>query len=202
MRKDIKRYAGTPWQPLPRRLDIDLNCHLMVSVYLIKNRSCPHQRSFKLSSDLDSQTERVRLLAIDFRKAIDHALKAGDFYRSVIASFSIGFCGYTSDLLQRYLGEKGIATRYVSGTYHDSSTDDSQSHAWLELTNGTIVDITGDQFRNKLYPLQNDCPVYCGKSNAFYNFFELALPCQCEDTYSMDIKRKEKLAFDNICTFL
>lgn len=70
-----------------------------------------------MSSDLDSQTERVRLLAIDFRKAIDHALKAGDLYRSVIASFSSGFCGYTSDLLQRSRREghsNAICIRNVS----------------------------------------------------------------------------------------
>lgn len=97
---------------------------------------------------------------------------------------------------------KGIATRYVSGTYRDCLTNDSQSHAWLELTDGTIVDITGDQFRNKLCPLLNDFPVYCGEPNDFYNLFELDPPCECDETNSMDIGRKEKEAYDIISAFL
>lgn len=155
-----------------------------------------------MSSDLDNQTERARLLATDFRKAIDRALKAGELHRTVIASFPRGCCGYTSDLLQRFLDENEIETLYVSGTYRDCSTNDSQSHTWLELTDGTVVDITGDQFRNKSYPLQNDCPVYCGKPNGFYMHFELDPPCQCKGTYSMDIKRREMKAYDIICRFL
>ena len=155
-----------------------------------------------LSNKFDNQTELVRSLASNFRKAIDCALEADKLYGTVIESFPIACCGYTSDLLQRYLAEKGIATRYVSGTYRDDSTNDSQSHAWLELIDGTIVDITGDQFRNEPRPLQNDSPVYCGKPNDFYNLFELDPPCECEGTYSMNIDRKEKEAYDIICKYL
>ena len=155
-----------------------------------------------MSGSLNSQAELVWDLAKDFRKAIERALEADELYRTVIASFPSGCCGYTSDLLRKYLAAKGIATRYVSGTYRNYSTNDTQSHAWLELTDGTIVDITGDQFRNKPYPLRNDCSVYCGKPNKFYKLFELAPPCHCKDTCSVDIERKEKLAYDIICKYL
>lgn len=155
-----------------------------------------------MSSDLDNQTEHARLLAMDFRKAIDRALKAGELHRTVIASFPRGCCGYISDLLQRFLYENGIETLYVSGTYRNNSTNDLQPHAWLELSDGTIVDITGDQFRFEPHPLQNDCPVYCDKPNRFYRRFELDPPCQCKGTYSMDINRKEREAYDIICKFL
>ena len=155
-----------------------------------------------MSGNFDSQIELVRSLANDFRKAIDRALEADKLHSTVIASFPSGCCGYTSDLLQRYLSDKGIATRYVSGTYRDFSTNDSQSHAWLELTDGTIVDITGDQFCNKPHPLQNDSLVYCGKPNDFYKQFELDPPCECDETNSTDIGRKEKEAYDIICKFL
>lgn len=144
----------------------------------------------------------MRLLATAFRKAIDCALEAGELRHTVIAPFPRGCCGYTSDLLQRYLRENGIKTRYVSGTYRDHSTGDSQSHAWLELADDTVVDITGDQFRFDPQPLQNNCPVYCDNPNDFYNLFELDPPCRCEGTYSMDIERKEKLAYDIICKYL
>lgn len=155
-----------------------------------------------MSGNFDSQTELVRLLANEFRKAIERALEAGKLHGTAIASFPIGCCGYTSDLLKRYLAEKDIATRYVSGTYRDCLTNDPQSHAWLELTDGTIVDITGDQFRFEPYPLQNDCSVYCDKPNGFYDQFKLDPPCECEGTHSMDIDRKEKEAYDIICKYL
>ena len=155
-----------------------------------------------MSGNLDNQTELVRSLATDFRKAIDRAQEADKLYSTVIASFPVACCGYTSDLLQRYLAENGIATRYVSGTYRDYSTNDLQSHAWLELSDGTVIDITGDQFRLKPYPLQNDCPVYCDEPNDFYKIFELDPPCQCQGTYSMDVERKEKLVYDIICKYL
>lgn len=155
-----------------------------------------------MSGNLDNQTDLVRSLANDFRKAIDFALEADKLYGTVLASFPSGCCGYTSDLLQRYLAENGIATRYKSGTYRDYSTNDSKSHAWLELTDGSIVDITGDQFRFESSPLQNDCPVYCGKPNEFYKHFELDPPCQCEGSFSKDVLRKEQDAYDIICYFL
>lgn len=155
-----------------------------------------------MSGNLDNQTEFVRSLASDFRMAIERALESDKLTSTAIASFPSGCCGYTSDLLQRYLAEKGITTRYVSGTYRDYSTNDSRSHAWLELIDGTIVDITGDQFCFELYPLQNDCPVYCDKPNDFYSRFELEPPCECEGTFSKDVLRREQEAYDIICKFL
>lgn len=82
-----------------------------------------------MSDNTDNQIERVRLFAIDFRKAIDRALEAGELFRIAIALFSLGCCGFTSDLLQRFLDENGINTRYVSGVYRDSRGAVSQPHA-------------------------------------------------------------------------
>ena len=155
-----------------------------------------------MSDNFGNREERVRSLAADFRKAIVRAQRAGELCRTAIAFFPSGCCGYTSDLLQRYLAENGIDTRYVSGTYRDYSANDSQSHAWLELADGTVVDITGDQFRYKRYPLQNECQVYCGKPNEFYDSFDRELPCECEGSFSKDVLRKEQEAYDIICKFL
>lgn len=155
-----------------------------------------------MSDNTDNQIERVRLLAIDFRKAIDRAQEAGELFHTAIASFPIGCCGFTSDLLQRFLDENGIKTRYVSGVYRDSRRSVSQPHAWLELNDGTVVDITGDQFCFKPYPLKNDRPVYCDKPNEFYNRFQLEPPCEYEGSFSKDVLRKEQEAYDIICKFL
>lgn len=155
-----------------------------------------------MSDNLDNQVEYVQSLAIAFRMAISRAQESGELSRTVIASFPRACCGYTSDLLQRYLDKHGIKTWYVSGTYRDPSTNDSQSHAWLELADGTVIDITGDQFRFEPHPLKNDCPVYCDKPNEFFNLFELDLPCEYEVLFSKDVLRKEKEAYDIVCKFL
>lgn len=95
--------------------------------------------------------------------------------------------------------ESGELSRTVN---RDPSTNDSQSHAWLELADGTVIDITGDQFRFEPHPLKNDCPVYCDKPNEFFNLFELDLPCEYEVSFSKDVLRKEKEAYDIVCKFL
>ena len=65
-----------------------------------------------------------------------------------------------------------------------------------------VIDITGDQFRFEPHPLKNDCPVYCDKPNEFFNLFELDLPCEYEVSFSKDVLRKEKEAYDIVCKFL
>ena len=155
-----------------------------------------------MSVNSDNQVEYVRSLANAFRMAIGRAQESGDLSRTVIKSFPRACCGYTSDLLQRYLDEHVIKTRYVSGTYRDPSTNDSQSHAWLELTDGTVIDITGDQFRHERPPLKNDCPVYCDKPNVFYSLFELDPLSEYEGSFSKEVLRKEQEAYDFVCKFL
>ena len=67
-----------------------------------------------MSGNFDSQMELVRSLANDFRKAIDRALEADKLHSTVIASFPSGCCGYTSDLLQRYLSDKAVCVGNIS----------------------------------------------------------------------------------------
>ena len=48
-----------------------------------------------------------------------------------------------------------------------------QSHAWLELSDGVIVDITGDQFKYDKVFLNYNVPVYVGKMDAFHALFDV-----------------------------
>ena len=87
--------------------------------------------------------------------------------------FPSGACGYASELLQRYLWEKGVFTLYVSGQYGHGWS--AQNHAWLETREGTVIDITGDQFKYKT-PRFTD-PVYVGpRENGFHNMFDRGEP--------------------------
>ncbi len=111
-------------------------------------------------------------IATAFRAAIEAAVEAGEIRE--MCSFPFGCCAYSSDLLQRYLIEKyDYFTWYMSGRY--SYGWDGESHAWLETQDGIVIDITGDQYKNK--KLKFTEPVYIGpRADGFHNKFELDEP--------------------------
>lgn len=116
-------------------------------------------------------------IASAFRTAIEEAIRAGEIHE--MATFPRGCCSYASNLLQRYLTEQyGIFTWYMSGRYGYGW--DGESHAWLEMQDGTVIDITGDQYKYK--KLKFSKPVYIGsRFNGFHDKFELNEPV----TYSI-----------------
>lgn len=92
-----------------------------------------------------------------------------------MAAFPCGCCTYASDLFQRFLFERGIITLYISGQYGYGW--EAKSHAWLETEDGIVVDITGDQYRNK--ELKFAEPVYVGEiTDGFRDRFILDKPVE------------------------
>ena len=73
-----------------------------------------------------------------------------------------------------------ISIYYVIGEFYIKR--DLQTHAWLEILDNNsphdlpeysyIVDITGDQFKDKEIFLYNDITVYVGYANDFYQLWE------------------------------
>lgn len=129
--------------------------------------------------------KNLERLTAKFREAIDLALKAGEFNGdSVYCRFPFFCCGDTSFLLAWYLLNNGIKTFYVSGMYHGETNGDWQSHAWLTTymtCKCTIIDITGDQFRNNSTFLNYDKSVYVGEWDDFHKLFkaEYIDICKC-----------------------
>lgn len=110
-------------------------------------------------------------IASSFRTAIEKAVRAGKLREMV--TFPRGCCGFASELLQRYLFELNIFTWYMTGRYGYGW--DGENHAWLETQNGTVIDITGDQYKNK--ELNFTAPVYVGpRTDGFHDKFELDKP--------------------------
>ena len=106
----------------------------------------------------------IEKLASEFRTAIEMAKKEGEFEADFIFSrFPRGCCGDVSSLLGQYLLENNIKSNYVCGM---------QSHAWL-VVDRMIVDITGDQFRNKKSYYNYDKRVYVGTGDLFHELFEV-----------------------------
>lgn len=76
-------------------------------------------------------------------------------------------------MLGHFLLEKGIKTRYICGNYYGDNVEYGQSHAWLDMSDGTIIDITGNQFADNPIFLNNSYDVYVGKINSFYRLFDV-----------------------------
>lgn len=121
-------------------------------------------------------------MASSFRKAIKDAIDSGNLREVNLLGFPNGCCTYASDLLQRHLFEKGIVTIQMSGEYGNGWT--GESHAWLETLDGIVIDITGDQYKNK--SLKFTIPVYVGtRFDGFHDRFDLHEPDEY-DPYRQD----------------
>lgn len=120
--------------------------------------------------------EDLYAIAVSFRSAIEEAVHDGKLREMV--TFPRGCCSFASDLLQRHLFEQSIFTWYMSGEYGYGW--DAESHAWLEAEDGTVIDITGDQYRFNEKLLFSDS-VYVGpRDDGFHNKFELDKPIAYE----------------------
>ena len=145
-------------------------------------------------------------MAAEFRTAILKARTnrevSGD---GLIERFPIGNCGVACDLLGRYLLEQaGVRSWYTSGVIG------SESHVWLTLENGDIVDITGDQYKNQSGSLYYDLPVYVGRMDAFHSKFRLnSNPVEITpndwtpDFLGEDrMQRKKRIAYETILKYI
>ena len=121
--------------------------------------------------------DELKRIAFQFRKAIIEAVFSGKIRE--MSSFPVGCCTSASDLLQRYLSERGIFTWYMSGQYGHGLN--FESHAWLETHDGIVIDITGDQYKYKV--LKFSTPVYVGsRADGFHDKFRLNTPVEYSNT--------------------
>lgn len=130
----------------------------------------------RFHSDVSNE---LKVLVFNFRKAIEAAkanYEPGEFFRK----FPVGQCGNASDILAQYLLDEGISPIiYVNGTYYGDNYNDRWAHTWL-VVNGFVVDITGDQFKDKAKPLKNDVPIYIGPMTEYYRLFEIGPGGKCK----------------------
>ena len=102
--------------------------------------------------------ENIKNLVFQFRNAIELAKKNGETdSMRFFEKFPTGCCGETSDFLGHFLLEHGIQTSYICRSCPPQNEEEnSQHHAWLLLEDDTIIDITGDQFKDNV--ASRDCP--------------------------------------------
>lgn len=117
--------------------------------------------------------KNIESLASSFRKAIEEAKAANEFTHDfAFHSFPLGCCEDTCDLLGQYLLSKGIQTRKMCGEWYSENCE-WKTHVWLTINEGTIIDLTGDQFKEDPKMLNYDIPVYIGQPNAFHGLFQI-----------------------------
>lgn len=116
---------------------------------------------------------RVARIAEGVRDAIEAARDAKELRSEPLRGFPRACCDDASDLLAQSLLENGIMVWCVGGTCYGRNPEDMQPHAWLELEDDTVIDITRDQFRLHPEPLRSDEPVYVGDPDTFCRQFSV-----------------------------
>ena len=106
---------------------------------------------------------KIRKLATDYRKAVDIAFENNAFNKYPFNRFPRECCDDMCDLFGQLLFEKEIKVYKVRGKYRNA--DDWNHlfpHSWLELENGVIIDLTGDQYKKEAIMLNYNNPCYIG----------------------------------------
>ena len=147
---------------------------------------------------------KAQELAEQFRSAIEASLEENAFKGMrrlpLISYFPRGCCELSSKLLQHYLKQHGIEAFLVYGDCRDERCQCTQSHVWLELSDKTVIDITGDQFKGRDDSLHNDSRVYCDQRNAFYSQFKIDLEYSYKPIRPLD--EKEESMYNVIINYL
>jgi len=110
-------------------------------------------------------------IAVTFRAAILEAKYNREFdSRDRMGNFPDGCCDDSCDLLSHYLYTiYDIDTKQGNGIYRDNDPNNTTNHTWLAMDDGTIIDITVDQF--EFFSRLGE-EVYVGKENPFYKHLE------------------------------
>lgn len=122
-----------------------------------------------LKREVEMDNQKLYEIAVSFRKAILLMIRDRTYFdkKDRIQYFPRGCCDDSADLLGYYLMiEHQIKSKQMKGIYMSSDPWNRTYHAWTQLENGVIIDITADQFLSL-----SECPdgVYVGMPNEFYN---------------------------------
>lgn len=113
----------------------------------------------------------IHNIALTFRSAILKAKLNREFNISDrMHNFPGGCCDDSCDLFAYYLyNAYNIHTKQGNGVYRDNNPNNTTNHAWLIMNDGTIIDITADQFDFFEGYAEG---VYVGKEIFFYKRLE------------------------------
>lgn len=116
--------------------------------------------------------------AMRFRQAIEKARDGGEFAPRQFKTermnkFPYDCCDDTADLFTHYLFQEfGIDSIRVDSEYYDLRLQCKCGHSW-QVTEGWLIDLTGDQFDNDPSIKTKIAPVYVGKEGVFHKQFSV-----------------------------
>lgn len=117
--------------------------------------------------------QKIESLAYEYRAALDKAFRAGAFGKErPFSRFPHGCCDDVCDLFGQVLFEQGIPFSEVFGTYRYDNWDHIYSHVWLQLKDETVIDLTGDQYKNDPIMLNYNIPCYVGRPDQLHRLFQ------------------------------
>lgn len=150
----------------------------------------------------------ITQLAQQFRQAIDDGFEWGVFGEEFpFSNFPHECCDDVCDLFGELLIKHNVRVTQVFGIYRYNNWDKQYSHVWLQLDDNTIIDLTGDQYKEDPIMLNYDNPCYIGKPNALHQLFpkeEITYrPFMGIDAYS-DEKTRKRLwrLYRNVMSFM
>lgn len=111
----------------------------------------------------------IELLAFEFRIALDAVVNQKQYGRlSIFSTFPKECCRYTSDLLAEYLINNGVKRERLCMA-ESQTIKYKYTHCWLIIDRKYCLDITADQFNDKLYfNGYKPIPSCCVKLNGTY----------------------------------
>lgn len=142
-------------------------------------------------------------IASTFRDAIENAKLDGKFTHDCrFKIFPCGCCDDSAVLLSEYLKLLGIECKIVEGTYYDDDPEITSSHGWIEMPDGRIVDITGDQYKYNPVTKFSE-PVYVGTCTEFHKMFSENMFTESQGIQGEIVRRNRLLKLYNIiCEYL
>ena len=116
--------------------------------------------------------DEIAQMARDFRKAIDDAHEWGVFGDEYpFYKFPDDCCDDVCDLFGELLIKNNVRFTKVFGIYQYNNWDKQYPHVWLMLDDGTVIDLTGDQYKKNPIMLNYNNPCYIGKPNCLHHLF-------------------------------
>lgn len=114
----------------------------------------------------------IEQLAQRFRRAIDDAFEWGVFGDEYpFSKFPHDCCDDVCDLFGELLLKNNVCFTKVFGFYRYNNWDKQYPHVWLQLNNGTVIDLTADQYKDNPIMLNYNNPCYVGKPNRLHKLF-------------------------------
>lgn len=127
----------------------------------------------------------IKFLAQKFRKALEKAFPPHNGEKYPFDRFPKECCDDVSDLFGQFLFERNEFVWKAFGKYYPDSGESPYPHVWIKLENGTVVDLTGDQYKDNPTMLNYNNPCYVGQPNQLHQLF-LSDEVRYEPYYGID----------------